>query len=479
VSSKAVSEVRRYASRARRPGSHGPDSHRRGRAPAVGCEPSAGRVLRFALPVVAGSLLAMGSQFAVVAVLGHLRGPALYIRSVYAPLAFLFLSLTTGLSVVAQVGSSRRRGRSDVADVTDCLRGVARIGVTSCLGLGVLLLVLVAPVGQVLSVPEDQRGLFFRFVAAMAVVAPLGLVAEVSTGAVRGAGLPGWALLLTSASVVLMITGVVVLGVVGGAGLWAVPIASALGGAVELALGLALLRRRGMLRRPRDAEPGPDVWPLVRAVGIPVGVSYVLLFVVNLLQLMIVKPYGPDAVAGFTLGYTLQSLVIVPAFGFGSAVAVLVNQHASGGRYHQARLALRNGSLIVIAGYTLITALVLTMGDQLVRHVTDNLSVVREAAAFVGTVGPAFGFTAFGLYLLTLLEHTGRGVVAMVSNLLYFACLLCGGAWLTAHRHSTDGLYQVMAVGTAAGVLVGAPVAAFFLFRRPLPTARTGETPLP
>ena len=263
----------------------------------------------------------------------------------------------------------------------------------------------------------------------------------------------------------LTVGGVALLGNLTGLGLTAVPVATAVSGAAELALGLLVLRRAGLLDPHRILRGHPEARSLVRAVGIPVGASYVLLFVLNLL-LRSVAPYGAGSVAGFTLGYTLQSTVIVPAVGCGSAIAVLTNQYDAAGEPDHARRALRTGTGLVAGCYVLVTLVLLFAGRALVAPLSADPATVAEAGRFMELVGPTFGCTGLILTLLTALEQTGRGAVSVTLNLIYFAALTGIGAWVAHAEGSSTGLYQVMAVSAVVGLLTGGPIAWWLLNRR-------------
>jgi Na+-driven multidrug efflux pump len=428
--------------------------------------PTAARIARFTAPLVGGTVLALGTQFAVVALLGRLGGPALYVRSVYAPIAFLLLALTSGLSVSLQVAGARCTGRGHPEETAGRLGTVARIGLAAYLGIGALIVVLSGPLASLMTVVPGDRSVFVRFLLSMVLVLPIGFLGELCGAVLRGTGRTGQGSLLTLVSFVLTVGGVALLGNLTGLGLTAVPVATAVSGLVELSLGLLVLRRAGLLDRRRILRGHPEARALVRSVGIPVGASYVLLFVLNLLLLRIVAPYGASSVAGFTLGYTLQSTVIVPAIGCGSAIAVLTNQYDAAGETEYARRALRTGTALVAGCYLAVTLVLLLAGRGVVAPLSTDPATVAEAGRFMVLVGPTFGCTGLILTLLTALEQTGRGAFSVALNLVYFAALVGIGGWVAHAERSSEGLYQVMAVSAVVGLLTGGPLSWWLLRRR-------------
>jgi Na+-driven multidrug efflux pump len=427
--------------------------------------PTMGHIARFAAPMVGSTMLALGGQFAVVGLLGAMGGPALYVRAVYAPISLLFLALASGLAVAQQVGAARAIGGGTPAQVPGLLAGTARMGLV-CFGvLGLALVVAIRPLADLVTVAADDRPLFYRFLIAMVLVLPIGFLGELCAATLRGAGYPGQGSLVTLASFVMTVGGVAVLGFGTGIGIAALPVATGVSGAVELALGLYLLRRAGLLTTAALRRGDPAARVLARLIGLPVAASYLMLFLVDLVFLRIVAGDGESAVAGFSLGYTLQGAVILPAVGFGSAVAVLINQAVAAGDTVRARLTLRNGMVLVSGVYVLVTGVLVLAGRSIVEPLSTDPVAVREAVRFMSVVGPTFGATGLILALLTTLEQTGRGVIAVGLNLIYFAALCAFGAWYADLAGSTDGLYRVLAVGAVLGLATGGPIA-WLLLRR-------------
>jgi Na+-driven multidrug efflux pump len=429
-----------------------------------------GRIGLFAAPMVASTILALGAQFGVVGLLGALGGPALYVRSVYGPVSLLFLALAAGLAVAQQVAAARALGGGTPHRVAGLLASTARIGLVCYAVLGVVLLAAMEPLAHLMTVVAADRPLFYRFLVAMVLVLPIGFLGELCAATLRGAGFPTRGLLVTLVSFVMTVGGVAVLGFGAGLGIAAVPIATGVSGLGELALGLWLLRRAGLLSGAGWRRSDREARQLTRGIGIPVAASYLLLFVVDTVFLRIVAAHGQGAVAGFTLGYTLQSAVILPAVGLGAAIAVLINQAIGGGDIPLARLVLRNGVILVAVVYGVLTLALMAFGRAAVEPLSDDPATAHEAVRFMTVVGPAFGATGLILALLTLLEQTGRGLVAVALNIIYFAALSVTGAWYAGVTHSTEGLYRVLAAGAVIGMITGAPIA-WVLLRRQIAEA--------
>jgi Na+-driven multidrug efflux pump len=414
------------------------------------------RIAGLAAPLVQSNVVLLGAQVAVTGVIGRMGDAALYIRSVYAPVALLLLAVTTGLSVTVQVVVARCVGRGDERAVGANLGSAARIGVLLAVVVGGTLAGLSGVLAALVEVPPAHAGAFRGFLVAMAAANVLGILGELTAAVLRGTGLGTPSAFLTGCYVTLNL---VIVTVFSGAGLMIVPVASAVAGAVELAFGLLYLRRRGI----RPSGWRPDVPRLLGPVGVPVGASYFLLFAVNLLLLRIVAPAGETAVAGFSIAYTVQTFVIVPAVGFGSAIAVLTNQRLAAGQ--EAMTVLRKGMLLVAGCYAVVTLAVVVLGRSIMGLLTTNPAIVGEAARFMSVVGPTFGCTALMIALVTVLEQIGHGPAAVTLNVSYFAVVITVGE-LGVTGQDVGPLYVTMAVAALGSLVTGLPTAWFLASRK-------------
>jgi hypothetical protein len=156
-------------------------------------------------------------------------------------------------------------------------------------------------------------------------------------------------------------------------------------------------------------------------------------------------------VAGFTIAYTLQTLVILPAVGAGSAIAIVMNQCRAAGRPALAARAYHRGLLLVAAGYLPASALAAGLGGPVVRLLAADPVVREQATRYLGLVGPTFVCTGLVLATLTVLEQTGYGPVAVLLNVLYFAEIVGVGGWLTASAGDPVMLYRTTAAANLTG----------------------------
>lgn len=436
------------------------------------------RIARVATPMVLSTLTGVGSQLVVMALIGRMGEGALYVRSVYAPIAYLFLAATTGLAVTLQVAVAQSHGSGRDASISAHAGSVARAGVVLYLLLGGALVAAAGPLGDAVRIAPGHSAEFHEFLLAMAGATLVGMLGELSSAVLRGLGRTGVAAIITGSYVALYLAIIAVVGVALHGGLMAVPLAAALAGVAELIAGTVFLTRGGIVRPRGLTGWQPRIPRQLVAIGLPVCTTLIVLCVVNLVLLRIVAPGGQFAVAGFTIGYTVQSVVITPAIGLGSAIGILMNHHIAAGATQAARGVFRRGMLLGVCAYALAGILAPLVGGPLAGLLSGNPQVAAQAGHFLNVVGPSFGATGVILTALTVLEQVGYAAFATKLNTGYFAVVLAVG-WIAADAaHRIDGLYWTLAIGPFCSLATGLPWAWRAALRPRAPHHEpAGETP--
>ncbi|WP_312034221.1 MATE family efflux transporter [Actinoplanes sp. TBRC 11911] len=406
--------------------------------------------------MVPAELVDVFLPMATLILMGRMGAEALYVRSLFTPLAFLFLALHTGLGVTTQVAAAVARGQGRLDQVAGRVTSIVRVGLPAALVLAGVLAVLAPTLAHLLSAQPSARDDFVEFVrwTGLAYVCVLGPTVCVS--ALRGGGRP-WAAGAVIAGVATIQIGLTAIGVAVHAGILVVPAAIAAANVAGTVAGVVLLRRFGAWPPGTSLAWRPAVVGSLLSIGAPVAGSLLILFVSNLGLTWVVSAFGPDVVTGFATAATVQSVVVVPAIALGSATAILMNEHRGAGRGDRLPGVLDAGLRISAIFYLVTTTLVVfaTAHGPTMRAVTGNAAAASEARHYLAVVGPTYLCMGLALVALTIMEQLGAGALAVTLNGTYVLVTLGGGGWLARHAHHPDPLYLVVAVANvlAVGVL--------------------------
>ncbi len=413
-------------------------------------------VYQTCVPAALTSAISLLSAVVVTGLVGHMDGTALYVRSIYLPLSLVLTAVTVAFAVPVQVAVARSRGDGGPLDQSARIGSAARLVVVALLLLAMLTVIAAGPMGRLASMPAELVPSLRQFALLMLAAQVLGTLGELGAATLRGLGRAalGTAMSLTAAAV--NVTLVAVLGLARGGGLDAVPVSSAVAGAVEIGLGLLLLTHLGVVRVPHLLRWDPRIVATTLRIGPPIAVSFLVLFVNSILLLHIVSMYGGrSAVEGFSTALSVQDFVTIPAVGFGSGIAVLVNA-----RTGDRASVLRAAFTVLVVAYLALTLVLVIGSSTLVHLMLPRGGAADQAVHYLHVVGPSLGLTGLTIAALTVMEEVGLGAWSVAINLVFLVTVVAVG-WVSAARTgSVDGLYTtILVAGLAAGVTV--PILAY------------------
>jgi putative MATE family efflux protein len=165
---------------------------------------------------------------------------------------------------------------------------------------------------------------------------------------------------------------------------------------------------------------------------------------------------GPDGVAGYGTGGRLEYLLIPVAFGFGGPMVALVGTNIGAGQPARAlRIALTGGALAFLLTESIgITASIWPYAWLgLFGHDPKMLEI---GAAYLRSVGPAYGFFGLGLSLYFASQGAGRLMWPLLAGLCRMLIAVGGGGLAL---HLTGSLHWLFGFLALALVVYGTMLA--------------------
>lgn len=431
-------------------------------------------IARLAAPIAFASAFALFAQWIIVVIIGRFGPEALYLRTLYLPLTFVFSAFHAGIDVSTQVAVARfKAAEPSGRGLSVVVRGTAAAGFFVMAGFAVLLAALAVPLAHALGAQPQAVAPFAAFVRFMCLAMVLEVPWLVLAGALRGWGRAGAASIASMTVMVLQTVAVYLLGGPGGLGVTAVPWSIVVAAVLGLALTAILVRRNGLssLLTGRDIEGAERFavalrsgFGVLRSIGVPIGGTFLLLFLLNGAQLRLLNRFGDAVVSGYGIGNATQTMVIVPAVGLGTAVAITVNQ-GGGVAAANVRGAMRRGLVIGASVYAPI-GLLLWLGSGLIaRFAAGSAPVAAAASSYLRYVGPTLACVGLMLVLLTVLEQIGAGFTAMTFNALYFALSVSCAGWVAAGSADPTPFFATLAVVNVGALLAVVPLVRYRIRR--------------
>ncbi|SDH16478.1 Na+-driven multidrug efflux pump [Sinosporangium album] len=411
-------------------------------------------VSRLALPMALAELVDVLALLAVIALLGRMGSEALYIRSLYHPVALIMLAVTAAFAISNQVAAAISRGQGRPEAVLPVTASMARIWIGTGVALCGAVAVAAPGIAALLDVTPQVRGDFVSFLrwTSFAELSVIG--SALGAAALRGFGRVGTATVVVVSVAAVRVGCVAALGLGTGIGIYSVPVASVLSGAVGLALAFVLLRRAGLWqtgqRLPWRGEAVGQLWQ----IGVPIAGTIGLVAAYNLAVLWILRDFSPLVVSGFSVAVNLQGLVFLPGTVLGTAIAIILNQERGAGQYGRLSRTLRSGLELTVATYLVLALGIWLAADPLAAALTGNPEIASVTSRYMETVGLTYAIQGPVLAALTLLEQIGRGKYALVLNTVYFGVIVLVGMLAVHLTSSAASLYYSIAVCNFLGVSV-------------------------
>ena len=303
---------------------------------------------------------------------------------------------------------------------------------------------------DVMRSPDEIRALGTRYLGTYLLGCPLifGFFAVDATFRASGDTRTPFLLLAGSVAGALVLDPVLILGL-GGAprlGIAGAAVATILTRGVAFAMGLAILRRRRMLRfRGLRFEALPTI---VR-VGLPTAVTGIVFSNIYVLLTRITTRFGTPALAALGIGHRIESWAYMVGVGCGAAAAAVVGQNLGA---RQVARAARAGWITM--GYAsavglLGASLELGFAWELAAFFTTDPAVVAESALYLRIAAISTVFMGAELVLEGALGGAGAALYPMLTSTALTA-LRIPLAWWAAPIWGTAGIWWAVSLTAVA-----------------------------
>ena len=235
---------------------------------------------------------------------------------------------------------------------------------------------------------------------------------------------------------------------------------------------IAYLRSKRSIVRLAFSGMAPrwEIFADILKVGVPGLVNTAITNLSVVLLTGIAAQFGPKAAIGYAMGARLEYIMQPVAFGFGTAIVAMVGTNWGAGQYDRARRIAWTGAITTAVVCGSIGSIVALYPALWMDLFSDDAEVARIGALYVRIVGPAYICFGLGLGLFFVCQGYGRGVAAMIANVVRL--IASAGAGLAAVYVFDLGVAG-FCTAVAAGFCLYAALLVFAVLRveAPAPTA--------
>jgi putative MATE family efflux protein len=219
--------------------------------------------------------------------------------------------------------------------------------------------------------------------------------------------------------------------------------------AAAFVVGLAILRRRGMIA---FAAPRPAVLARIARVGLPTAATGVLFSAVYVVIGRTASHFGTPVLAALGIGFRIESWLYMLGVGFGAAAAAVVGQNLGAGLTDRAE---RAGWTML--GYATVPALAISAAQflapaWLASIFSNDAAVVAEAAGYLRLAALGQLVVCSEVVLEGAMGGAGATLLPMLASTSLTLSRVPLAAWAGA-RWGVDGLWwTIVLTATARGL---------------------------
>ncbi len=382
-------------------------------------------------------------------------------------LLVLFIGISMGASImVAQYFGAKQKEELSYA-IGNCifLTGIAVAIIMS------LSWVVVRPLLNLLKTPESIMGWCTSYLLIMFFGSIGCAYYNILSGILRGLGDAFSALVYLLVATVLNIVLDILfvakfgLGVSGVA--WATIISQAVS-AVLCFLRLSSMRNLFSLQA-RYVKPNRKYALNIVRLGLPSGLTQAVLSLAMIVVQSLTNSFGEMFIAANVIVMRVDGFAMLPNFSFGMAMTTYAGQNVGARAYDRVTKGAKQGTALAVCTTSVLTALILLFGRQLMGIFTDTAELVELSRRMMGLIAAGYIAMAVTQSLAGVMRGAGDTMTPMWISLFTTICvrvpIAYGIAWLTMTPQLPNGRQECVFISLLSSWLIGAFITVLFYMR--------------
>ncbi len=416
-------------------------------------------LVRFAVPLVLGSLFQQLYNFVDTAIVGRCIGvDALSAVGVTNALNYLVLGFTIGGAMGFSIPISQSVGAGNRAEISRFFWNGLYVSIAMGVLFGVFATPFVRPMLVLMNTPEellDMGTSYLRVIMAGQITAVLYNYLASVLRAFGDSKRPFWFLVISSLINIvldLLLILVIPMGVAGAA------LATVISQGISVVLCTWwLFRKMDVIQNRGEAGEkltafSPSHMARICVTGLPLGLEYSVCSIGNVILQGSINTLGTVVATAQICGEKIRSIATLPMESVGMAMATYVGQNFGAKRIDRIRKGIRSGLVIQITYSALSWAILLVLKKPLVSLLLGQtwsaeaaaslqyLSIISMLFVFHGSLmifrntvqGMGYGASALASSVMEILGRSLAGLLAVHFGSFVLICLSSPMAWMLA-----------------------------------------------
>ena len=221
-------------------------------------------------------------------------------------------------------------------------------------------------------------------------------------------------------------------------------------------------------------RPQMVVWRRLLRIGLPAGGEFLLMFVLMAVLYWVLRPFGPDAQAGFGIGMRIMQSMFLPAMAVAFAAAPIVGQNFAARKFARVRETFVLSTLIGSCIMVLMTFFCQWGSAPVVAAFTKDPTAISVGTQYLQIISWNFVASGFVFTCSAVFQGLGNTVPAVISSATRLLSFVLPVLWLSTQPHFE--MVHVWYISVAS--VASQAVFSLWLVRREL-RLRLNPAPLP
>ena len=410
-------------------------------------------LIRFALPLILGSLFQQLYSFVDTAIVGRCISPeALTAIGVTGSLNFMVLGFTMGSAIGFCIPISQSVGAGEPEEVSRYFWNGLYLSIAIGLAISVGISLLVRPLLVMMNTPAELLDMAVTYLRIILLGQITTVLYNYLSGVLRSFGdsqRPFWFLVISSCINVvldLVLILVIPMGVAGAA------VATVISQAISVVLCMWWLKRMNVIRAGSSAQLSGHHIRRACVIGVPLGLEYSVTSIGNLVLQSSINTLGTVAATAQVCGEKIRQIATLPMESMGMAMATYAGQNYGAKRLDRIKSGIRSGLIIQAVYSAAAWAVLLVLKKPLVYLLlgstttaeaaasVEYLSVITTLFIFHGSLmifrntvqGMGYGASALASGVMEIIGRSVAGLLAVRYSSFLLVCLSNPMAWVLA-----------------------------------------------
>ncbi|MCA9713777.1 MAG: MATE family efflux transporter [Myxococcales bacterium] len=394
-------------------------------------------ILRLSIPIAIGMVFQTLYYLVDLYFVGQLGEVAVAGLSAAGSLQFLIMALTQALGVGTMALIAQASGRKDRADANLVFN--QSLVMAALLGLITLALGYTCTELYMRSLAADQptarAGATYLYWFLPGLGLQFALISMAS--ALRGTGIVNPTIVVQVSTVALnaLLSPIMIAGWLTGVPLGLVGAGLSTTISVAIAVVMMTVYFRALERYVTFElaliRPRLRAWWRILKVGLPPGGEFALMFVYISLVYWAIRPFGPEAQAGFGIGSRVMQAIFLPALAVAFATAPVAGQNFGARQFDRVRSTGRVSILYLTCIMLALTALCRWRPELLVAGFNDDPRVIEVGADYLRIISINFLAAGINFTNSSLFQAMGNTLPALLAGAVRLATVALPVLWLT------------------------------------------------